>query len=61
VRRPSRCAGISPNTPLPLEGALNFAITNTIGAFLVLTGIAPLYGRTGALNLAQIGRALTPA
>src|SRR6185369_8985389 len=44
--------------PGPLQGALNFAVTNTIGAFLVLTGIALLYGRTGALNMAQIGRTL---
>src|SRR5205807_2995096 len=29
-----------------VQGALNFAITNTIGAFLVLLGIALLYGRT---------------
>lgn len=42
----------------PLQGALNFAITNTIGAFLALSGIALLYARTGALNMAQIGRAL---
>src|SRR5919206_313371 len=42
----------------PLQGALNFAVTNTIGAFLVLSGIALLYGRTGALNMAQIGQAL---
>ncbi|MGZ4201082.1 MAG: complex I subunit 5 family protein, partial [Thermoleophilaceae bacterium] len=42
----------------PLEGTLNFAITNSIGALLVLIGIALLYGRTGALNLAQIGDAL---
>ena len=42
----------------PLQGALNFAITNSIGAFLILTGIALLYGRTGALNMAQIGEAL---
>ena len=41
-----------------IEGALNFAITNSIGAFMVLWGIALLYGRTGALNLAQLGRAL---
>ena len=45
----------------PLQGALNFAITNTIGAFLVLSGIALLYGRTGALNMAQIGRSLGSA
>jgi hypothetical protein len=37
---------------------LNFAITNSIGAFLVLDGIGFLYARTGALNLAQIGDAL---
>jgi multicomponent Na+:H+ antiporter subunit D len=43
----------------PLQGALNFAVTNTIGAFFALTGIALLYGRTGALNMAQIGTALT--
>ncbi|HET9110824.1 MAG TPA: proton-conducting transporter membrane subunit [Ktedonobacterales bacterium] len=42
----------------PLQGALNFAITNSIGAFLILFGIGFLYARTGALNLAQIGRAL---
>jgi multicomponent Na+:H+ antiporter subunit D len=41
-----------------LRGALNFAITNSIGAFLVLTGIALLYSRTGALNLAQLGHQL---
>lgn len=42
----------------PLEGALNFAVTNTIAAFLALSGIGLLYGRTGALNMAQIGRSL---
>jgi multicomponent Na+:H+ antiporter subunit D len=42
----------------PIQGAINFAVTNTFGAVLVLLGIALLYGRTGALNLAQIGRAL---
>jgi multicomponent Na+:H+ antiporter subunit D len=42
----------------PLQGAINFAITNSVGSFLMLTGIALLYGRTGALNMAQIGSAL---
>src|SRR4051812_43691980 len=42
----------------PLEGSLTFAITNSIGSLLLLSGIALLYGRTGALNLAQVGRAL---
>jgi len=43
----------------PLQGAFNFAVSNTLGAFLVLTGIALLYGRTGRLNLAAIGQTLT--
>ncbi|MEA2244682.1 MAG: multicomponent Na+:H+ antiporter subunit, partial [Solirubrobacteraceae bacterium] len=42
----------------PLQGTLNFAVTNSIGAALVLTGIALLYARTGALNMAQIGESL---
>ncbi|HET8672141.1 MAG TPA: proton-conducting transporter membrane subunit, partial [Thermoleophilaceae bacterium] len=42
----------------PLEGSLNFAITNSVGGFMVLMGIALLYGRTGALNMAQIGETL---
>ncbi len=50
--------GYKTEEPGPLQGALNFAVTNTIGAFLALTGIGLLYGRTGALNMAQIGRAL---
>ena len=41
-----------------LEGALTFAVTNTVGSILLLFGITLLYGRTGALNLAQIGRTL---
>jgi multicomponent Na+:H+ antiporter subunit D len=40
----------------PLQGALNFAITNSVGAYLSLSGIAVIYGSTGALNMAQIGR-----
>ncbi len=43
----------------PLQGAFNFAVSNTIGAFLVLFGIGLLYGRTGSLNLAEIGRRLS--
>ncbi|HEY5678172.1 MAG TPA: proton-conducting transporter membrane subunit, partial [Myxococcales bacterium] len=43
----------------PLQGAINFATTNTAGAFLTLTGIALLYARAGALNLAQMARMLS--
>ena len=39
----------------PLQGAFNFAVSNSLGAFLVLFGIALLYGRTGSLNLAETG------
>ena len=40
----------------PLQGAINFAVTNTAGAFITLSGIALLYSRTGALNLSQLQR-----
>lgn len=43
----------------PLQGAINFAVSNSIGAIAIFAGIALLYGRTGALNLAQIGEALS--
>src|SRR5262249_1396673 len=39
----------------PIQGALSFAITNSVGAYLSLSGIGLIYGRTGALNMAQIG------
>ncbi len=50
--------GLKTEEPAPLQGSFNFAVTNTIAAFLVLTGIALLYAVTGALNMAQIGLAL---
>ena len=40
-------------------GALSFAIVNSVGAFLVLIGVIMVYARTGALNLAQMGHALS--
>ena len=42
----------------PLQGGLNFAVVNSVAGFLVLIGTGLLYGRTGALNLAQIGESL---
>ena len=41
-----------------ITGALNFAVTNTVGSIALLLGIGLVYARTGALNLAQIGSAL---
>jgi multicomponent Na+:H+ antiporter subunit D len=42
----------------PIQGAINFAITNSIGGYCMFIGAALLYARTGALNMAQIGAAL---
>lgn len=50
--------GYKTDDPGSLQGALNFAVTNTIAAYFVLSGIGLLYARTGALNMAQMGRAL---
>lgn len=54
-------AGFLIDKRAPLEGSLNFAVTNSAGAILVLTGIALVYAKTGALNLAQIGQQLAHA
>ena len=43
----------------PVQGAVNFAITNSVGGYLFAVGIALMYARTGALNLAQIGNTLS--
>lgn len=50
--------GLNTREKAPLQGTFNFAVTNTVAAFTVLTGIAILYAITGALNMAQIGLAL---
>ena len=39
----------------PIQGAINFAITNSIAGYAMFIGVALLYARTGALNMAQIG------
>jgi multicomponent Na+:H+ antiporter subunit D len=51
--------GYNAGYPGPLQGAINFAVTNSLGGMSVLMGVGFLYARTGSLNLAQIGRALT--
>jgi multicomponent Na+:H+ antiporter subunit D len=50
--------GLKIEEPGPLHGAINFAVINSVGSFALLFGIALLYGATGALNFAQVGRAL---
>lgn len=42
----------------PIQGAINFAITNSIGGYAMFIGVALLYARTGTLNMAPIGSAL---
>jgi multicomponent Na+:H+ antiporter subunit D len=42
----------------PIQGAINFAITNSIAGYTMFIAVGLLYARTGALNLAQIGAAL---
>jgi multicomponent Na+:H+ antiporter subunit D len=42
----------------PIQGAINFAVTNSIAGYAMFIGVALLYARTGALNMAQIGAAL---
>jgi multicomponent Na+:H+ antiporter subunit D len=41
----------------PLQGALNFAVINSLGAYCSLLGIGLIYGHTGELGFAQIQRA----
>ncbi len=50
--------GYNAGHPAPLQGAINFAVTNSLGGMCVLMGVGFLYARTGSLNLAQIGQAL---
>ncbi len=38
-----------------LQGALNFGIVNSLGAYITLMGIGLMYARTSQLGLAQIG------
>ncbi len=51
-------SGYHVTRPEVLQGALDFAILNTIGTLTLLMGIGVLYGRTGNLNLVGIGTAL---
>ena len=50
--------GYNAGHPAPLQGAINFAVTNSLGGMTVLMGVGFLYARTGSLNLAQIGQEL---
>jgi multicomponent Na+:H+ antiporter subunit D len=42
-----------------IQGAVNFAIINSLGSFAMLLGVAMVYGSTGQLNLSGISHHLT--
>jgi multicomponent Na+:H+ antiporter subunit D len=42
----------------PIQGAVNFAISNSVAAYAMFVGLGLLYARTGALNMTQIGAGL---
>ncbi|MFC8714110.1 complex I subunit 5 family protein [Streptomyces sp. NPDC057197] len=44
-----------------VQGALGFALVNSLGAYFMLMGIALLYARTGQLAMAKIGQGLDTA
>ena len=50
-----------PLGPSSLEGAFNFTVVNTIASYGLLTGVALLYARSGALDYEAIGHAVGPA
>lgn len=50
--------GLRVEEPESVQGAFNFGVINSLGAYVTLMGIGVLYARTGQLGLAQIGAAL---
>ena len=42
----------------PIQGAVNFAITNSVGGYAMFIGVGLLYARTGSLTMATIGTTL---
>jgi multicomponent Na+:H+ antiporter subunit D len=51
-------AGYEIEEPDTVQAAFAFGVTNSLGAYFTLTGIALLYAETGQLGLAQIGAEL---
>lgn len=51
-------SGYRVERPEVIHGSMNFAILNSIGTFSLLMGVAILYGRTGTLNLVDMGEKL---
>ena len=51
--------GIKVEDESAVEGALNFGIVNSLGAYLSLAGLVVLYARVGKLDLPGLGEALS--
>ena len=51
--------GFKIEDPGSLQGGLNFAIMNSLGAYFALAGVGLLYARTGQLGLPELHTALT--
>jgi multicomponent Na+:H+ antiporter subunit D len=51
--------GFLVDEPTAVQGALNFGIINSLGAYLSLMGIGVLYARFAALGLPQLSAAMT--
>jgi multicomponent Na+:H+ antiporter subunit D len=47
--------GFKIEDPTSVQGALNFGVINSLGAYVSLMGIGLLYSRTGVLGLPQLG------
>ena len=50
--------GFKVEDPTSVQGALNFGIVNSLGAYAALMGVGLLYARVGNLTLPQLGDAL---
>jgi multicomponent Na+:H+ antiporter subunit D len=50
--------GLRVEEPTAVQGALNFGVINSLGAYVSLLGIGLLYSRTGNLTLPQLHEAL---
>jgi multicomponent Na+:H+ antiporter subunit D len=51
--------GFKVEDPSSLQGALNFGVINSLGAYFSLFGIGLLYARAGQLGLASLGHTLS--
>ncbi|HET6963173.1 MAG TPA: complex I subunit 5 family protein [Acidimicrobiales bacterium] len=50
--------GFKVEDPTAVQGAFNFGVINSLGAYLGLTGVGLVYARTGNLGMPQAGAAL---